>query len=357
MNWATVSQRLLSTCSNWWHVDALTCVGDAAITATDALGLPHCTANERYCVDGEQHRTDDLVRQMMSQGRYALLMRPQIFVSLADEQRDVAESAFCAAMAYVPAGDVFVESWRCDQTDEDCTTQLGRRAETESMYLDCLAVTNQQYQMFVECGGYEQESLWHSSVWPRVPELTDQTGCVAPRFWSKRRYPTGEAQHPVAGVSWFEANAYARWVGKRLPTDAEWVKTACWPIDADNRELLQRQYPWGQAMELARCNLWASQTGATVPVSEFPAGASVNGVQQLIGNVWEWTANDLTISALEGDIHFDQPLKSLRGGSFDTYFESQVSGQLQSGDDPLARRRNIGFRCAISECDVAEVSH
>jgi iron(II)-dependent oxidoreductase len=75
----------------------------------------------------------------------------------------------------------------------------------------------------------------------------------------------------------------------------------------------------------------------------------------MIGNVWEWTSSDVHISSYGRDVRFGVPLKSLRGGAFDTYFEHYATCQLQSGDSPLARRHNVGFRCALSARDIIEM--
>jgi iron(II)-dependent oxidoreductase len=155
------------------------------------------------------------------------------------------------------------------------------------------------------------------------------------------------------GVCWYEAAAYARWIGKRLPTDAEWVKAASWPVAIAGHPLLQRRYPWGEAVDRTRANLWGSGPGRPVPVDEFPGGVSVGGVQQLIGNVWEWTADPLAVEE-DGDGELASPaheMKSLRGGAYDTYLDCQATCHYQSGDDALTRKHNIGFRCAISLCD------
>ena len=85
----------------------------------------------------------------------------------------------------------------------------------------------------------------------------------------------------------------------------------------------------------------------------FPQGATVAGVHQMIGNVWEWTATpfghwDHPKTALQ----LPCPMKTLRGGAFDSYFDGQVTCHFSSGDSPLARKHNIGFRCALSLCDV-----
>ena len=88
----------------------------------------------------------------------------------------------------------------------------------DGYYLDRYPVTNAQYHQFVRHGGYEQMAIWDPEIWPAVLDFVDTTGHAGPRFWRDGRYPRGEDHHPVVGVSWYEAAAYARWVGKRLPT-------------------------------------------------------------------------------------------------------------------------------------------
>jgi gamma-glutamyl hercynylcysteine S-oxide synthase len=220
-------------------------------------------------------------------------------------------------------------------------------------FLDRYAVTNREYRAFVESGGYEQMSLWDGMIWPAVLGFVDTTGQSGPRYWVNGTFPTGEADYPVVGVSWYEACAFARWVGKRLPTDAEWVKAASWPVFAEDSQPVQRRFPWGDAMDRKRANIWGSGFERTIPVRALPASVSASGIEQLVGNVWEWTST--TFGMWDGpNDHLDSPqaLKSLRGGAFDTYFESQANCHFQSGASPLDRKHNIGFRCALGFCDV-----
>jgi iron(II)-dependent oxidoreductase len=214
-------------------------------------------------------------------------------------------------------------------------------------------VTNRQFRQFVASGGYENMSLWEPEVWPALLDLVDRTGHPGPRFWKDGKYPRGQHDHPVTGVSWYEAAAYARWVGKRLPTDPEWVKAAAWPVSLPGTRCVERAYPWGDSMDRSRANLWGSGPGATVSVREHAAGASVGGVYQLIGNVWEWTGGDYGSLDLDGEAGGTNLIKSLRGGAFDTYFDLQAGIQFQSGDYPLVRKHNIGFRCALGLCDLS----
>jgi gamma-glutamyl hercynylcysteine S-oxide synthase len=224
----------------------------------------------------------------------------------------------------------------------------------DGLFLDRYPVTNRQYRRFLAGGGYEQMAIWEPAIWPAMLDFVDATGCPGPRFWRNGRYVAGEDDHPVVGVNWYEAAAYARWVGKRLPSEAEWVKAGSWPVPIADSRQSQRKFPWGDTMDHTRCNLWGSGTGRIAPVSEFASGVSVGGAHQLIGNVWEWTTGNFGAADCAGrDLTLPVPMKSIRGGAFDTYFEHQATCQFQSGESPLSRKHNIGFRCALGLCDIA----
>jgi iron(II)-dependent oxidoreductase len=300
--------------------------------------------------------TDGLIDQMLSQHRYALLLRPQIAENLDERQYQRAFDALEDGMALVPDGEVTlgeVDDAFSDWQNEADRPRKGRVVRVAHFFLDRFPVTNQQYQEFVLAGGYEQLNLWDESIWPAILDFVDSTGCVGPCFWQRGRYPSGLERHPVVGVCWFEAMAYARWAGKRLPTDAEWVKAASWPVSVSPNVRIQRRYPWGDSMELRRTNLWGSGPNMTVPIDDHPDGASVGGVYQLIGNVWEWTRGDFRgPNGLQGELVLDRPMKNIRGGAFDTYFDNQATCQFTSGEMAIARKHNIGFRCALSVCDL-----
>jgi iron(II)-dependent oxidoreductase len=293
-----------------------------------------------------------LVEQLLANGRYALLLRPQIAQSLTPEQQRRAAHALCIAMSDVPAGEVQLESWTSSLAGQTPADFRGEWVPVEPLYLDRYAVTNEQFHKFVDAAGYEQPSLWHSSVWSRVAEFVDSTGRPGPKFWANGRYPGDVGDHPVVGVCWFEADAFARWVGKRLPYDAEWVKAASWPATAGAVRSVGRRYPWGDTIDSTRANLWFAGLGRTAPVTAFPTGASAGNIFQLVGNVWEWTSSAFQLWIDDAPAELDEPLMSIRGAAFDTYFERQAGCQAQSGESPLARRHNVGFRCALSACDV-----
>lgn len=324
----------------------------------DLPKITHAVANEENPSD-----LSGLIEEMLQQGRYALLLRPQIVGNLNDDQRLRTMAALKDGMSLTPAGEVGLSSSESTMDDELTEKQFAHlRANStwvEGVYLDRHCVTNRQFYQFVASGGYEQMSLWDPEVWPAVMDFVDQTGNLGPRSWSKGRYPRGEDHHPVVGICYYEAAAYARWVGKRLPADAEWVKAASWPVALVGTARRQRKFPWGDAMDRSRANLWGSPHCGIVAVDQYPDGVSVGGVYQLIGNVWEWTNDELSDEAEShaptGKATACCTLRGLRGGAFDTYFDLQATCQFQSGDHPLARKHNIGFRCALSVCDLAAV--
>jgi iron(II)-dependent oxidoreductase len=336
-----------------------------AVVAKSSTAAAHSTSSagdDSSSEPAEPVASGDLVEQMLADGRYALLLRPQIIANLTAEQRDEARAAFEDGMAIVPEGEVLVGS----NTDphsisefdqEDLATRGGTILQVESFYLDRYPVTNRQYQAFVTGGGYEQMAIWEKNIWAAILDFVDSTGCPGPRFWKNGKYPDGQGDMPVVGISWYEASAYARWVGKRLPSDPEWEKAGSWPVHLASGVLSQRKFPWGDTMDRSRANVWGSGWRSLAPVHEFSTGGSVGGIQQLIGNVWEWTTGDFGRGAYpDRRLTLPMPMKSVRGGAFDTYFDNQATCQFRSGENPVARKHNIGFRCGLSLCDLADAS-
>jgi formylglycine-generating enzyme required for sulfatase activity len=156
--------------------------------------------------------------------------------------------------------------------------------------------------------------------------------------------------HPVQGVSWYEADGYARFVGKRLPTEMEWEKAASW-----NQLTKQRQpYPWGKAEPAGHCNHHQA-IGHTTPVDAYPEGKSSYGCYDLLGNVWEWTDswfdgyNGFTSYPYRGysQVYFDENHRVLRGGSWAT-FQWGLRCAFRNWYHPHVREILAGFRCATS---------
>ncbi len=219
--------------------------------------------------------------------------------------------------------------------------------ETAPFLISKHCVTNAEFQHFVDAGGYQNLDLWPKDIWPHLIDFIDQTREAGPRFWRHGRHDRRLADHPVVGVNFYEASAYAAWVGFRLPSEPEWQMAATWRLRSVANTL--RRYPWGDALDIRRCNIWASGHGSTVPVHAYTEGAAPNQVLQLIGNVWEWTTDPFAVSDNEGNqVVSDMHMTSVRGGAFDTYFPSQATGTFRTGHVSMARAHNTGIRLAAS---------
>lgn len=188
-------------------------------------------------------------------------------------------------------------------------------------------VTNGEYMKFMEDGGYDNFRYWLADGWKRVQE----NGWKSPMYWEMTddiwhiRDFGGmrpiDANAPVVHVSFYEADAYARWAGKRLPTESEWERAACWDPDSGKNHI----FPWGDdTPDTRRCNLLESHLWGVTPIGSYPEGASPCGCEQMIGDVWEWTASEFVgypgfqSKFQEYNDKWFTCQKVLRGGSFGT---------------------------------------
>lgn len=160
-------------------------------------------------------------------------------------------------------------------------------------------ITNEDYAAFVTDGGYRHKPFWSDDVWAYMQEH----GLKHPGYWmaqgggawGMRRFDQVvplPAHEPVSHVTWHEANAYCQWAGVRLPTELEWEVAALGEADGNGalRET-KRRYPWGeQPPDVSRANLDGSGLGC-IDVAALPDGDSAFGCRQMLGNVWEWTAD------------------------------------------------------------------
>lgn len=184
---------------------------------------------------------------------------------------------------------------------------INRATLLEKFEIDICPVTNRQFQKFLDATGYAN-----------VPE-----------HWRDGTYPSSRADHPVVNVSWEDAQAYADWSRKRLPTEQEWEKAARGPNG--------RIYPWGNAFNRFNCNGRDLSLNGTTSVSQFPNGASQYGCYDMSGNVWEWTATDVFPDSQEA--------KVIRGGSWASPQEGMRT-TARAYERVERRRRDLGFRCA-----------
>jgi len=180
-------------------------------------------------------------------------------------------------------------------------------------------VTNAQYKAFV-----------------------DVTSHGAPQHWQHGQIPTGKGDHPVVYVSWYDAQAFCRWAGVRLPTEAEWEKAA--------RGTDGRKYPWGDSAPDCSKAQYSACGGTTVPVGSKPAGTSPYGAMDMAGNVWEWCQDWYDEDYYPRSPQHDPQgpdsgsYRVGRGGSWldDEWF---VRAAVRGGGDPGYRFVDVGFRC------------
>lgn len=226
--------------------------------------------------------------------------------------------------------------------------------EVPGFLLDAHPVTNGDYLVFVEAGGYEDPRWWHPKGW----EFIQAERIRHPLFWLpqgqhvwlRRRFGWVEPlpkDEPVQHVCWYEADAYARWAGKRLPTEAEWEKAA------QGSDRTPRAHPWGDAPPTSEHANLAGDTWGASPVGSYPQGRSADGVWGLLGDVWEWTASDFTGYAgfrsfpyrEYSEVFFGPEYKVLRGGAWASA-PVAVRNSFRNWDYPIRRQIFAGFRCA-----------
>jgi iron(II)-dependent oxidoreductase len=225
-------------------------------------------------------------------------------------------------------------------------------------------VTNAQFAAFVEDGGYRRRELWDDAGWhwcqgaeAEHPVYWRRDGA---NHWQVRQFdewmPLAPHQ-PVIHVNWHEANAYCRWAGRRLPTEAEWEAAAIGQASGDALSAQKRCYPWGNEPVTARhANLDGRAIGC-IDVAALPEGDSAFGCRQMLGNVWEWTADTFgPYPGFEPDAYreYSEPLfgttKVLRGGAW-TSRSRMVSATYRNYFGPERRDVFAGFRTCARDDD------
>jgi iron(II)-dependent oxidoreductase len=216
-------------------------------------------------------------------------------------------------------------------------------------------VTNGDFLVFIAAGGYGTREYWSDAGW----KWLNESGASAPKYWTlgedgwmtrvmDREAPV-DPGHPVCHVCWYEAEAFARFAGKRLPTEVEWETAASWdPVTGT-----KRTYPWGETpADHHLANL--DQLGfGTAPVGAYRNNVSPIGCYGMIGDVWEWTASDFgpwpgyrSFPYQEySEVFFGTDYKVLRGGSWATR-PGAVRNTFRNWDYPIRRQIFSGFRCA-----------
>ncbi len=212
----------------------------------------------------------------------------------------------------------------------DATPQ--RTIDLPAFYIDKYEMTNAQYLVFL-----------NETELPIDP----------PFAWNGPTPPDGTGDLPVTGLNWYEAFLSCQSFGKRLPSEAEWEKAARGPDG--------NLYPWGNEFDETKANVAHGAKGRLMPVGSYPEGASVYGVEDLIGNAWEWTKSwygPYPETKYMSD-NYGKRFKAIRGnsyaepGHFDKEARRRVIGQMSRGNyrfsfDPKGRFRDSGARCAKS---------
>lgn len=289
-------------------------------------------------------------RRLIRDRRYCRVLTGHDDLEFDDECRSFAWKALEHEMALVPGGEVNLISDTAMTTPDgfELAADYEELVPVDSFFVDRHCVTNSEYLRFVQAGGYSDPQFWPEHVLPNLLQFVDQTGNAGPKSWVDGQPPDGKLDHPVTGVCWYEANAYATWAGKRLPSTEQWQRSGTWSKGhgGNGSEI---RYPWGNAFDPNKTNVWASRVGDTVPVDQHAGGGTPNGVKQLIGNVWEWVDTQFLPTAEEGvSVLLEQTMGEIRGAAFDTYFPSQANCQFRSGQPLLHRAANVGFRCCIA---------
>ncbi|MBM4081885.1 MAG: formylglycine-generating enzyme family protein, partial [Planctomycetes bacterium] len=191
-------------------------------------------------------------------------------------------------------------------------------------YIDKFEVTNEQFDQFVKQSRYRPE---------------------AKVSWERYARP-GMERHPVRGVTWKDATEYAKWAGKRLPTEAEWEKAA--------RGTLGQRYPWGNDYDRAKFHGNAELDAGPAPVGSYPEGRSPYGCEDMAGNVWEWCA-DWHAADYYAKSPKENPTgpsswgrkkeKVIRGGAWDRQSIEHIKCYERAQFNPSASMETIGFRC------------
>ena len=258
-------------------------------------------------------------------------------------------------MVLIPAGEFQMGSNDPEARNDE---QPVHTAFVNAFFIDEYEVTNAQYQKFVLANpGWQKDKIdrkfYHGKGKKYVGRSIRETYL---RDWHGNNYPDGRANHPITNVSWYAAMAYARWVEKRLPTEAEWEYAA-------RGGFSDKKYPWGDVIDPRKANYGYNPEGTTA-VGKYPPNGY--GLYDMAGNVWEWCldeynkdfyfssprenplAGDKTIDWLINNFTTTLDTRVLRGGSwnFDSVF-MRVSARYRN--HPKLTYFYVGFRCAKAQ--------
>jgi serine/threonine protein kinase len=243
---------------------------------------------------------------------FAVVMWSQWKKNASSTIRDDAAPLPPAGMAYVPGNEFTMGNDAGEESEKP-----PHKVTVTPFFIDLYEVTCEEYEKFIRA-----------------------TRRQAPATWANDQYPSGWERRPVTGINWDDASAYARWAGKRLPTEQEWEVAA--------RGSDGRLYPWGGEWKAGSANAGPTSPGHVVDVGTYPVGVSPFGAVDMVGNAWEWTASDFVAypgGRLPGKSM--GTLKVIRGGCFlsrpdQATVTIRVGWPARGGNE----YDNTGFRCA-----------
>jgi formylglycine-generating enzyme required for sulfatase activity len=301
-----------------------------------------------------------------------------LVISGCDSVSKPADKHDATAGRLIPAGAFIMGSNKTDTTGKQQEYGLVKplfldehpehRVELPAYYIDTYEVTNAQYKQFVRATGYAEPFPWTQNGYNLLEDRLRVTDLESLR-WIATEYfkfdlDTGRMSKPellkamrddqannnrlpVTSVTWQDADAYCRWSGKRLPSEAEWEKAA--------RGSEGNEYPWGNDWDTGKTNVGddSDWENGVAPVGSYPNNLSTYGVFDMAGNVWEWTAS--WYQAYPGSDYtskeFGETHKVIRGGgggvghySLSFFFRSAMRGNAL----PDTQSEDVGFRCAWS---------
>ena len=247
-------------------------------------------------------------------------------------------------MILIPAGEFTMGT---DSSQANSDQRPAHRVSLAAFYIDKYEVTNAEYEEFILADGYKNKKLWTEKGWDFIQKSDVKT----PLKYNRNKIAT-EPDQPVIGVSWYEANAYAKWTGKRLPTEAEWEKAA--------RGNDRRLYPSGSKMNFSRLNYFPHGT-KLFSVGSYPSGASAYGIMDMAGSVWEWTADWYSANYYKQSLGTNPEgpangeYRVLRGGAWDS-IRAQLQCTYRNYEKESRQTYTIGFRCTADANALALAS-
>ena len=244
-------------------------------------------------------------------------------------------------MVLIPAGEFQMGSVASDTEYPVHTVFI------DAFYIDKYEVTNAQYKKFVDANPQWQKD--------HIDKALHKGGYLA--LWNGNEYPIGKANYPVVYVSWYAAMAYAQWVGKRLPTEAEWEYAA-------RGGLSGQKYPWGNELDRSKANYYNASDSKMTPVGTYPPNGY--GLYDMVGNVWEWCLDEyhddfyarsprenplsgaITVGWVIDNFTSIKTDRTLRSASWSSY-PAALRVSFRSGDPPTNVAEVIGIRCVRAQ--------